>query len=199
MSAGAAAAGDLDVARVRRTIAALREHLSAAVELLGELYERRAWVTLGLPSWEALCAEELPELAQLLDAAQRRGVVVELRRKGASLRAAAAPVGASPASAKAWCDEAGVVLELAQSLDGRVRPGTAAGTERRTRPRTSTVDRVRALVAEAGEAGLTVHDVARRLRINQCQASATLYRLAGSGRLTYRRPAKRGQTGTYAV
>lgn len=195
MSAAAqpTAAANFDVARIRRTIATLRERLAEAVTLLGELYEARAWVTLGLPSWEALCAQELPELAELLDAAQRRAVVVELRRNGASLRAAAAPVGASPASAKAWCEEAGVRLATVTGLDGAVRAGTGAGGRRRT-PRT---DRTVALLVEAGP--LSVVEVARRQKVSQHIAAATLTRLAQRGRVEYRPGARRGVMGTWTA
>jgi hypothetical protein len=193
VSAAPAAAAALDVARVRRTIATVREHLGQAVALLGELYETRAWVTLGLPSWEALCAQELPELAELLDAAQRRAVVVELRRGGASLRAAGAPVGASPSSAKAWCAEAGVALATVTGLDGAVRAGVGAGGRRAT-PRT---DRTVALLAAAGP--LTVVEVARRQKVSQHIAAATLTRLAQAGRVSYRPGARRGVMGTWAA
>jgi hypothetical protein len=187
----------LDVARVRRTIAQLREHLAAAVQLLGELYDGRAWVALGLPSWEALCAQELPELGQLLSAAERRSLVVDLRARGLSLRAAAAPAGVSAATAKTWTDDAGVQLATVTSLDGRIRPGSSTSTS--TRPRLSNVARAVLAVRGAGEQGLTVHQLAGKLRLNQCATSALLSRLAADGRLTYRRPAKRGQTGTYVV
>jgi hypothetical protein len=187
----------LDVARVRRTIAQLREHLAAAVQLLGELYDGRAWVALGLPSWEALCAQELPELAQLLSAAERRSLVVDLRARGLSLRAAAAPAGVSAATAKTWTDDAGVQLATVTSLDGRIRPGSSTSTS--TRPRLTNVARAVLAVRGAGEQGLTVHQLAGKLRLNQCATSALLSRLAADGRLTYRRPAKRGQTGTYVI
>jgi transposase len=203
----AAAATTLDVARVRKTIGRLREQLAQAVQLLGELYDGRAWVALGLPSWEALCAQELPELGQLLSLAERKDVVVALRRGGASLRAAAAPVGVSAATAKTWTDDAGVQLATVTSLDGRVRPGTAnrpdgdraAGASDRKISRLTNVARAVLVVREAGEQGVTVHALAKRLRLNQCATSALLSRLARDGRLTYRAPAKRGQTGTYVV
>jgi hypothetical protein len=195
----AVAAAPLEVARVRRTLAQLRETLAEAVALLGELYEGRAWVALGLPSWEALCAQELPELGQLLDVAQRKSLVVELRGRGMSLRAAAAPVGVSAPTAKAWADEAGVKLATVTSLDGRERPATAAPVEQKPRPRLTNVARAVLLVRGAGADGVTVHDVARKLRLNQCAASALLSRLAADGRLVYLRPAKRGQVGRYVT
>jgi hypothetical protein len=187
----------LDVARVRRTIAQLREHLAAAVELLGKLYDGRAWVALGLPSWEALCAQELPELAELLSAAERRSLVVDLRQRGLSLRAAAAPAGVSAATAKTWADDAGVKLATVTSLDGRVRPGQ--GEQGAPRPRLTNVARAVLAVKGAGAEGLTVHQLAGKLRLNQCATSALLSRLAKDGRLRYVRPAKRGQTGRYVI
>ena len=62
----AAAAAPLDVARVRQQLDEARRLLAGARELLEDLYSARAWVTLGLDSWQTLCAQELPELAQLL-------------------------------------------------------------------------------------------------------------------------------------
>jgi hypothetical protein len=186
----------LEVARIRRTIAELRGHLGAAVELLGELYEARAWVALGLPSWEALCAQELPELGELLSAAERRAVVVELRRGGASLRAAAAPVAVSAATAKTWCDAAGVQPEQVRSLDGAMRPGSLP-SETPHKARLTNVARAVLAVRGAGEEGLTVHDLTRKLRLHHGATSALLSRLAADGRLTYVAPAKRGQTGRY--
>lgn len=193
------AAAPLDVARVRKTIRELRTKLAEAVQLLGELYDGRAWIALGLPSWEALCAQELPELGELLTLAERQTIVVELRKQGASLRAAAAPVGVSAATAKTWTDNAGVKLASVTSLDGRVRPAGQPVEQGATRPRLTNVARAVLFVQGAGQDGVTVHDVTRKLRLNQCAVSALLSRLAADGRLVYRRPAKRGQLGTYAV
>jgi transposase len=194
----APAAAPLDLITVRRTLRECRARLADAVTLLGQLYDGRAWVTLGLPSWQALVDQELPELGQLLTIDQRRAMVVELRGRGLSLRAAAAPAGVSAATAKTWADDAGVQLATVTSLDGRVRPA-AAMTEGATRPRLTNVARAVLVVREAGDAGVTVHALAKRLRLNQCATSALLSRLARDGRLVYRAPAKRGQTGTYVV
>jgi hypothetical protein len=192
----AVVAGELEVARVRRTIAELRGHLGESVRLLAELYDARAWITLGLPSWEALCAQELPELGELLSAAERRAVVVELRRGGASLRAAAAPIGVSAATAKTWCDDAAVSPDRVTSLDGRSRPATVQPRSG-NRPRLTNVARAVLAVKGAGQQGLTVHDLTAKLRLNQAATSALLSRLAADGRLRYVSPAKRGQTGRY--
>jgi transposase len=196
----ARAAAPLDVARVRKTIRDLRAKLTEAVALLGELYDGRAWVALGLPSWEALCAQELPELGQLLTLAERQSLVVDLRQRGMSLRAAAAPAGVSAATAKTWTDDAGVQLATVTSLDGRVRPAMNQGLRPgAARPRLTNVARAVLVVREAGDAGVTVHELTKRLRLHHGATSALLSRLAADGRLVYRAPAKRGQTGRYVA
>jgi transposase len=191
------AAAPLDLVTVRRKLRDVREALAAAVELLGELYDGRAWVALGLPSWAALCEQELPELAQLLTVGEKRSVVVDLRQRGLSLRAAAAPAGVSVGTAKTWTDDAGVQLATVTGLDGYRRPASSTSTP--AKPRLTNVARAVLVVREAGDAGVTVHELAKRLRLNQCAASALLSRLARDGRLIYRAPAKRGQTGRYVV
>lgn len=195
MSAARAAAAPLDLVTVRRKLRDVREALAAAVALLGELYDGRAWVALGLPSWAALCEQELPELTQLLTVGEKRSVVVELRQRGLSLRAAAAPAGVSVGTAKTWTDDAGVQLATVTSLDGRTRPGSSTST----RPRLTNVARAVLVVQEAGDVGVTVHELTRRLRLHHGATSALLSRLAADGRLTYRAPAKRGQTGRYVT
>lgn len=191
------AAAPLDVARVRQQIAQARELLAGARELLAELYEARAWVTLGLDSWQTLCTQELPELAQLLTLAERQSLVVELRRGGMSLRAAAAPAGVAPNTARKWLDDAGVQLATVTSLDGRQRPASATPAARR--PKAAKVDRVVQLVVDAGDVGLTVFDLMERTRWRQSSAAAALCRLAAAERIAYRAPAKRGQTGRYVA
>ena len=187
------AAAPLDLVSVRRKLREAREALSAAVQLLDELYAGRAWVALGLPSWDALCEQELPELKQLLTVGEKRALVVDLRSKGLSLRAAAAPAGVSVGTAKTWTDDAGVQLATVTSLDGRSRPATSTST----RPRLTNIARAVLVIQEAGDAGVTVHDLTRRLRLNQCAVSALLSRLARSGRVSYVAPPKRGQLGRY--
>jgi len=193
----ARAAAPLDVARVRQQLDQARQLLAGARELLAELYETRAWVTLGLPDWQTLCARELPELAQLLTLAERQSLVVELRRGGLSLRAAAAPAGVSAATAKTWTDNAGVQLATVTSLDGRQRPATAAPAPGRHRPRPLTDRLVELIGAEPG--GLDVREVCRRARIGREQAGPALCRLAAAGRLSYVAPARRGLMGRYVT
>lgn len=196
MSAAAAPSTSLDVARVRAKLDQARELLAGARELLAELYAGRAWVTLGLDSWQALCAQELPELAELLTMAERQSLVVELRRGGLSLRAAAAPAGFSPNHARKLCDDAGVQLADVIGLDGRRRAAAAAPAKRR---RAVKVDRVVQLVVDAGGAGLTVFELMERTRWRQSSAAAALCRLAAAGRVEYRPGARRGQVGRYFV
>jgi transposase len=191
------AAAPLDLVTVRRKLREARQLMAAAVELLDELYAGQAWKAAGYVNWAELCEAELPELKQLLSAAEKRALVVDLRQRGMSLRAAAAPAGVSAATAKTWLDDAGVQLATVTSLDGRVRPGSAAATP--AKPRLTHVARAVLVVAEAGDTGVTVHELTKRLRLNQCATSALLSRLAADGRLTYRAPAKRGQTGTYVA
>jgi len=192
------AAAPLDLVTVRRKLRDVREALAGAVALLGELYDGRAWVTLGLGSWQELVDAELPELAQLLTVGEKRALVVDLRQRGLSLRAAAAPAGVSAATAKTWTDDAGVQLATVTSLDGRQRPGTAAETSRA--PRLTKDARTVIIVREAGAQGVTVHDVVKRMRLGQCSVSARLSRLSREGGpLVYLRPEKRGQTGRYVA
>lgn len=195
----AAAARRLDVVRARRLTADLRRALSGALQLLAEVFEGRAWEVLGYPSWEDYCATELPELAKLrLPLEERRATVTALRGSGMSVRAIATPLGLSVGTVHADLKAAGDQLATVTSLDGRARPA-AAMTEGAARPRLTNVARAVLVVREAGEAGVTVHQLGKRLRLNQCATSALLSRLARDGRLTYRAPAKRGQTGTYVA
>lgn len=199
MSAPLAAAQPLDVARARRLTKQLREALAGALELLQEVFDGRAWEALDYPTWEAYCAAELPELAKLrLPLEERRAAVATLRGRGMSLRAIAAPLGLSPNTVKADAAAAGVQLATVTSLDGRARPG-ASTSPTQARPRLSNVARAVLYIRESGDAGRTVHDVTGKLRLNQAATSALLCRLAdpADGRLVYRRPAKRGQTGRY--
>lgn len=195
MSAAPAIAATLSRADVLATVERLRRQLDDVLAELVRLYDGRAWVALGFPSWQAFTAAELPQLEQL-GAVDKRAAVIELRRHGASLRAAAQPFGLSAATAKAYVDEAGVKLATVTSLDGRARPATSTST-RTARPRIRRTDRVVELVAAAGPQGLSVVDVAERTRWQRHVVSATLTRLTQSGRLTYDPPARRGLFGRY--
>lgn len=189
----------LDVARARRLTAQLREALAGALQLLAEAFDGRAWEVLDYASWDAYCAAELPELAQLrLPLEQRRATVSALRGSGMSVRAIATPLGLSVGTVHADLKAAGDQLATVTSLDGRARPAMTEGSSA-ARPRLTNVARAVLVVREAGAAGVTVHQLGKRLRLNQCATSALLSRLARDGRLVYRAPAKRGQTGTYVT
>jgi hypothetical protein len=192
----AARATALDVAAARRLTRRLQDALTLALDLLQQAHDGHAWRVLGYESWPAYCAAELPQLAQLrLPLDERRAAVATLRGRGMSLRAIGAPLGLAPNTVRADLDAAGVQLATVTSLDGRQRPAAAPASA--PRPRVAKTDRAVALVAAAGPDGLTVRDLVKATRWNQCQASATLHRLAAAGRLTYRRPERRGQLGSY--
>lgn len=200
MSAQAAAVAPLDVARARRLTKRLREALTIAVDLLTEVFDGRAWEALGYPTWEQYCAAELPELAQLqLAVDDRRRLFAELRERGMSLRAIGAPFALSAMTVQRDLKAAGVQLATVTALDGRQRSAAACIPDRAPRPRLTNVARAVLYVREAGEDGRTVHEVCRKLRLHHGATSALLSRLAADGRLTYQRPAKRGQTGRYLV
>jgi transposase len=198
MSAAAAPA-PLNIARARRLTKQLREALTLALDLLLEVFEGRAWEALGYPTWEAYCAAELPELAQLrMPLEQRQAAVAELRGRGMSSRAIGAPLGLSHQTVQRDLKAAGVQLATVTSLDGRMRPA-AATQPAPSRPRTRRTDRVVELLAAAGPAGLSVLEVAERFRWRQHIAAATLCRLAAAGRIAYVPPARRGLFGTYVA
>lgn len=191
----AAPAVVLDAVRARKLTRRLQEALDLSIDLLGQAFDGRAWSALGFPTWEAYCAAELPQLAQLrLPLEERRAAVAELRARGMSTRAIAAPLGLSVGTVHGDLKGA-PKLATVTSLDGRSRPAAAAAAPRRRVCRT---DRVVQLVADAGPDGVTVRDVCERFRWSQHVASATLTRLAAAGRITYRAPERRGQFGTYA-
>lgn len=196
MSAAAAPA-PLDRARVRAITRELQRSLDRAVALAVELYEGRAWLTAGFDSWQDFVAAELPQLRELNEL-DRRAVVVELRGRGASLRAAGAAVGLSAATVKTYSDDAGVQLATVTGIDGVTRPATSSTTPR-PRPRTRRTDRAVELIRAAGPDGLTVRQLCAATRWQQHVASATLTRLQQSGRIAYRRPARRGLFGAYVV
>ena len=181
----AALSTSLDVARIRRTLRGVREHLAAARDILAalhaELAPTKGWQALGHASWEELCRAELPELAELMTLAQKKELVVELRRAGLSYRAAAAPAGVSPASAKTWAEDAGVELATVTSLDGRVRPGKVAAAE--PAPVVTGAQRTVDLVLAAGVRGLTVRELCKKTGWHHGQASGQLSRLASRRRV----------------
>jgi hypothetical protein len=82
------------------------------------------------------------------------------------------------------------------SLDGSRRASSStAGRPRRRR--TPLTDRVITLLAARGP--LDVRTIARELHTERHLIAPTLTRLEDAGRITYRRPERRGQFGTYAT
>jgi hypothetical protein len=176
----AAALDQLAAVRARRRVGAIRDALAVADDLLAQSFADRDWEALGHPDWATYCATELPELRHLkLRAEPRRARVAALLAAGApSVRDLAAATGAAVGT---------IHGDLA-----RLRPAAPSAP-------VSKVARTLELVAAAGAAGLTVEQLRRATRWHHGQASAVLHRLAAAGRVTYRRPARRGQFGTYVA
>lgn len=118
--------GPLDANQARALLDRLNRSVAEVVDLIGKLYNGRAWEALGHSSWDALCKAEvsIPRLGR----GERAEVVLELRSAGLSTRAIGAAIGV---------DQKTVVNDLATeenssvglpdtvtSLDGRVRPAT---------------------------------------------------------------------------
>lgn len=198
MSAARAVVGPLDAQAARALTLQLRDALTLAVDLITRLIDGRADQALGFASWADYCAAELPELAQLVERStvdERRAVVVALHGRGHSLRGIAGPLGLAPNTVRADLAAAGAPKRATvTSLDGRQRPAAAA-----PKPKAKPLPLVVRIVqlVDANPDGVTVHDVASKLRVHHGQASGSLSRLAAAGRLTYARPARRGQTGRY--
>lgn len=172
----------LDVARARRLTKQLQDALDLSLDLLGQVFDGQAWKVLGHDSWEAYCAKELPQLAQLrIPLEERRAAVAELRGRGMSLRAIGAPLGLAANTVRADLKAAGVQLATVTSLDGRQRPAAAAAVE--PAPVVSGAQRTVDLVTAAGERGLTVRELCKKTGWHHGQASGQLSRLAKRGRV----------------
>jgi hypothetical protein len=165
----------------RRRVRQIRDALALADDLLAQAYAARDWQALGHGSWEAYCAAELPELRHLkLRAPVRRERVARLHALGASTREVAAATGSS-------------VGQAHNDIKTLTTPPAAPAA-----PVCKTT-RALELVATAGPAGLTVHQLEKRTGWHHGSASAVLHRLAAAGRIDYRRPARRGLVGTYTT
>lgn len=194
MTAPAIAA--LDVAAARAATDRLRLTLTDAHEQLIELYRMRAHETLGygkrLAGWTAYLEAEFGELLHVVPSPDQLAAMVDA---GMSQREAAAPfrVSLGTVNAALQTRRAGN-LPAAGGLGGdRVVPDDG----KISRP--SKVARILAAIDAAGDAGLDVRAVCRKAKLPRESVSPALCRLAASGRLAYRPPAKRGQVGTYAV
>ena len=195
----AAAVVRLDEKRARALTREIQKTLELAVELVRELHERDGWRALGYDSWPAFCRAELPQLAVIvrgMPKEERRAKVSELRASGMSLRDVSEVTGLAPNTVRA--DSAGVQLESVKSRDGAMRPATATAPAAPVKRRPKT-DRTVELLRAAGPDGMTVLQVAKELRCPQHKAAATLTRLEDAKRITYRRPERRGQFGTYVA
>lgn len=171
----------LDAREARRLTGQIRDALAVADDLLARAYAGRAWEVLGHKSWEAYCAAELPELRHIkLRKAERLARAAVLYGLGASVREAAAATGSSVG--QAHNDRKAITAP----------PPAPAGPVCKTA-------RVLDLLAAAGDKGLTARQVEARTGWHHGSASAALTRLHQAGRIAYRAPAKRGQTGVYAV
>jgi hypothetical protein len=172
----------LSAAEARRLTGQIRDALAVADDLLARAYAGRAWEVLGHRSWAAYCAAELPELRHLrMRADARLARTAALVALGASTSEVQAATGASRGQAHAD------MKRLTEPA-----PPAPAGPVCKT---TRTLE----LLAAAGDAGLTVHALEKRTGWHHGQASAALTRLAATGRIGYRAPARRGLTGVYVT
>jgi hypothetical protein len=164
----------------RQRLTAIRNALALADDLLAQAYAAEDWKALGHADFASYCAAEIPELRHLkLRAPERRARIQTLRdaAPGISVRELAAATGAAVGTVHA---------DLAVPRPAEQAAGAPG----------SKVAQTLALL-EGGP--LTVHQLAKRKRWHHGQASAVLSRLAAAGRIAYTPPAKRGQTGVYAI
>lgn len=82
---------DLTAGEARELTDRITGQVSELLPLIREAFERRAWIALGLASWDAYCDSELRGLR--LPVAQRQEAVRELVGSGMSRRSAAAVLG----------------------------------------------------------------------------------------------------------
>lgn len=87
------ATGDMGEAEARERLGRVKGHVAAAWDDLVALWSRRAWLSLGHPSWDALCDAELDGARIALPREQRREVVGRMREAGMSTRAIGSAVG----------------------------------------------------------------------------------------------------------
>lgn len=183
----------LDVAAARAATDRLRLTLTDAHEQLIDLFRRRAHEALGYgrgtAGWAAYCAAEFGELLNVRLPRDTRGeVLAAMVEAGMSQRQAAAPFAVSLGTVNAALQSYRAAAGVVSLATGSTPPAPVSKTARALE-----------LVAAAGPAGLTVEQLRRKTRWHHGQASAILCRLAASGRVTYRRPARRGLMGAYVA
>lgn len=188
MTAPALEALTLTADEAQALTARIRSRLAAVTADLIEAWCARVWVPLGYPTWDAWLDAEFGDLLSIrLPVAVRRERVVELRLAGMSTRAIAPALGVkkSTIAADLRRPEVAERVKLAEviSLDSYRRPATAPEPTTTRAPAPSSVDRVVAAVARAGDEGLTVHEAARRLHWRQGQSSCALSRAEKRRRL----------------
>lgn len=128
-------------------------------DLLAAAYTGRAWEALGYPTWAAYCEHELVlERSLRLPRDQRRDVVGALADAGMPKRAIAASLGVADQTVRA---DLGAVRTPTPQLEQGV-------------PKTS---QAALLLAAAGEAGLTVHELCRKTSWHHGSASRVLHDL----------------------
>lgn len=78
---------DLTEAEALKLTARIREKVTEIWPLIVEAFERRVWLALGLPTWDAYCASHLRGMTPSIDRTERQQRVAELREAGMSTRA----------------------------------------------------------------------------------------------------------------
>lgn len=106
------------IARVRAGVETIREDVLA-------LWSGRAWVALGIESWDALCDTEFG-VRLALPRPERIALVTDLRGQGMSTRAIGGALGVSGETVRRDLSstDTNVAVETVTSLDGRQRPVT---------------------------------------------------------------------------
>lgn len=174
----APAPATLTAAGARALTERLRGALVVAHDLLATAYTGRAWEALGYPTWATYCQHELVlERSLRLPRDQRRDVVARLADAGMPKRAIAASLGVADQTVRA---DLGATRAPAPLLERGV-------------PKTS---QAALLLADAGDAGLTVHELCRKTSWHHGSASRVLHDLHRQHRAV-RAPAYRAGCGVY--
>jgi hypothetical protein len=113
----------MDQPEAQERIARIQAALAVVLEDIIALYRGRAWIAMGYPSWDALCAAEFPGVR--MPVPQRRDAVLELTEAGLSTRAIGAALGVSDGTVrndqKSTAQDYAVDPRPVVGLDGRTR------------------------------------------------------------------------------
>jgi hypothetical protein len=179
----------LDAESARALTGRLRAALEVAHELLLEAYHGQAHTALGYRTWAEYCAGELADLQHTrLPRPQRRELVATLHTSGMSKRAIATGLGMDDSTVRADLKPLPGRVEVGEQLPQQL-PEHAAVAALPPAPAPVLVelgrgtDRVLAVAAAAGAAGVTWRDVADALGWHHGQASGALSALHGQDRL----------------